>query len=147
MPFRIVRLTLSIFTFLILSSGSSEAGTATLTWDRPDDSTIVGYVIRYGTAPGSYTETVDVGNVATYRVDNLDDGGRFYFVVQSYDQAGRFSPASNEVVGVIGSAAPSDLSGTVSGSTIDLTWYSPGGEVTGYRVEVGTAASGPAGTA
>lgn len=65
-------------------------GSATLSWDAPttntDDSPLTdlaGYRIRWGGAPGSYTEgTVTVMNpgITTYVVENLGSGPHFFVV-------------------------------------------------------------------
>ena len=53
--------------------------------------------MHYGTTSKRYTETIDVGNVITYKISNLIPKKRYYFVVTAYDAKGRESPASNEI--------------------------------------------------
>lgn len=88
-------------------SGSSGGGggnySATLTWSAPTTNTdgtpltdLVGYKIYYGTSSGSYSVSVDVGNVTTYTVDSLSSG-TYYFVVTAYDGYENESNYSNEV--------------------------------------------------
>jgi Fibronectin type III domain len=81
-----------------LSPTNSFAGQATLAWDPPDISTdVTGYMINYGTASGTYSQVIDVGNTTSYTVSNLIDGQTYYFAVTSYDALGNQSVCSNEV--------------------------------------------------
>lgn len=86
------------------SGGASAPGgenTATLEWDAVTDSSLSGYRIYYGTAPGTYSqpvgEGVDVGNVTSYMVTGLSSGTQYYYAVTAYDVSGRESTYSNEV--------------------------------------------------
>src|SRR5580765_8579179 len=77
------------FYFLVLlmllgSATSSWASTVTATWNANPETDIAGYKISYGTSSGSYTTTIDVGNVTSY-VLTLPDGQTYYFVAQAYD--------------------------------------------------------------
>jgi hypothetical protein len=133
----------SLAVCLFLSPTNSLAGQATLAWDPPEISTdVTGYKIHYGTASGTYTQSVDAGDQTNYAVQNLTDGRTYYFVVTSYNAAAYESEYSNEVsmtvppqeypltVSKLGSGQ-----GTVSGSGINcgetcLASYSAGAEVT-----------------
>jgi predicted phage tail protein len=144
MTVRKLRQAFFFFTFLFLASSSIEAATIQLAWDRSSDGVTVGYVIRYGTSPGNYTQSIDVGNVTSYAINTLTTGVRYYFTVQGYSSNGQYSPRSNEVNGVAGSASsvpspPTNLKATVSGTSVQLSWQAPGGNVSSYRVEVGTS--------
>jgi Fibronectin type III domain len=68
-----------------------------LAWDRSPGRGVKGYRLHYGTASRRYSSIIDVGNVTTYKISNLPAGKTYYFVVTSYDKAGRESPASNEI--------------------------------------------------
>jgi predicted phage tail protein len=121
-----------------LSAATTEAGSLTLAWDAPDQGSVAGYVIRYGTSSQSYTSSVDVGLVTRFTIDSLADGVTYYFAVQAYDSGKQFGPLSNEISSVTRPAAPRNLAAAVAGSSVNLTWTAPGGTVTGYRIEVGT---------
>jgi hypothetical protein len=54
-------------------------------------------MIHYGTASGTYSQGIDVGNTTSYTVSNLIDGQTYYFSVASYNAAGDESVDSNEV--------------------------------------------------
>lgn len=70
----------------------------TLSWDAATDNVgVKGYKIFYGTTSvasdtASYTMgPVDVGNVITYDVKDLNNGTTYYFAVTAYDAAGNES--------------------------------------------------------
>ena len=107
------------------------AGTITLAWDPPTTNTdgtpltdLAGYKIYYGPTSGSYTNTLDVGNVTTSVVNNLTDGLTYYFTVSAYNSAGVESSFSNEVSKTLPSTqstlttftvtATADIGGTIT---------------------------------
>ncbi len=131
----IISLTLCFF----LSPTNSLAGQATLAWDPPDVSTdVTGYMIHYGTASGTYSQAVDVGNTTSYTVSNLLDGQTYYFTVTAHNAAGFESVYSNEVSVMTSPQQyllmvlnPGPGQGTVSGPGIScgdtcLAVYNPG---------------------
>ncbi|WP_231571006.1 CBM96 family carbohydrate-binding protein [Gordoniibacillus kamchatkensis] len=84
-------------------------GSATLKWTASAGA--AGYRMYYGTAPGTYTNTVDVTEVSgdnRYTVTGLTDGATYYFAVKAFNGAGE-SAASNELPVTLPFAiAPSD---------------------------------------
>jgi hypothetical protein len=82
---------------LILSAGSAQAGSVTLAWDPNSESDLAGYILLYGTAPGVYTNHIDVGNQTSWTVAGLTDGQHYYFAVKAYNQIGSQSAPSTEV--------------------------------------------------
>ncbi len=95
------RLVACVSVALALCAMSTEAALAStvvqLAWDANTDSDLAGYRLEYGTTPGTYTTTVDVGNVTSYALAGLVANTTYYFVVVAYDQAGNVSAPSNEV--------------------------------------------------
>ena len=98
---------------IFLNAAALLAGDATLSWDPPatnSDETaltdLAGYKIYYGTASGSYTDNIDVGNVTTYQLTDLTDGLTYYFAVTAYDTSQNESDYSNEVSKTIGTGPP-----------------------------------------
>lgn len=80
------------------------AGQANLTWnsiatysDGTPMSNLGGYRIYSGTAAGTYTNKVDVGNLTSYTMNNLADGVTHYFAITAYDTLGNESSYSNEL--------------------------------------------------
>lgn len=78
----------------IVSAWSAEVR---LEWNPNTEPDLAGYRIHYGTASGSYTSRVDVGNVTAYMVSGLADGIRYYFAATAYDTSANESGYSNEV--------------------------------------------------
>lgn len=76
--------------------------TVTLGFDPPATYTdgfpitdFAGYVLYYGQAPGSYVQSIDVGNVPTYTI--ALPSGTWYFAAKAYTLAGTVSGFSDEI--------------------------------------------------
>lgn len=85
------------------SSPTTTSNAATLAWDPPATATTLsGYRLYYGTAPGAYLQPygqgISVGNVTTYTLMGLSNGTRYYFAVTAFDQSGNESAYSNEAI-------------------------------------------------
>ncbi|NTW27106.1 MAG: fibronectin type III domain-containing protein [Candidatus Moranbacteria bacterium] len=80
-------------------------GKANLTWNASSETDIKGYKIYYGTEKrkgdcpkdGAYKKKVDVGNVTSYQLENLNDSSTYYFSVTSYNTGGKESCFSEEM--------------------------------------------------
>ena len=77
-------------------SGSS-ATTATLSWNPSTSTNLAGYKVYRGTSSGTYSSSVDVGNVTSYAITNLGVGTTYYFAVTAHNISGVESSFSNEV--------------------------------------------------
>ena len=86
--------------------GVANAATLTLAWNRSPEPDIAGYVVHWGTQPGVYTSSSNVGNVTTQQVTGLADGTVYYFAVKAYNTAGLMSGYSSEVSGQTSGGAP-----------------------------------------
>jgi Fibronectin type III domain len=82
--------------FTMLCSFAQAAPSVTLAWDANVEPDIGGYKLHYGTSSGAYTQTIDVGNIATATVPNLPVGTTYFFVVTAYNLDGVESLPSNE---------------------------------------------------
>ena len=89
---------------LHLGTSMAQAATANLSWTAPTTNTdgtpiksLAGYKVYTGTASGSYSQNIDVGNATSYAMTNLNDGTNYYFAVTAYDAAGDVSGYSNQV--------------------------------------------------
>jgi hypothetical protein len=71
-----------------------------LEWNPNGESDLAGYNVYYGTSPGSYGNPVDVGDVTTYELTELDAGVRYYVAITAYDTAENESEKSDEESGV-----------------------------------------------
>ncbi len=119
-------------------------GAIRLTWSPSPDPTVSGYTIHYGSATGQLTQTVDVGDVSSFVMqDRVSDGQTYYFAAKAYNLMGTESLAySNEVTAT--ARAPIVLSiepneGSTGGNTpvtIKGQHFSP----LGVRVTIGSHA-------
>jgi hypothetical protein len=131
-------------------NSTSGADYLEITWDRPADGSIVGFIVSWGFASGVYTTVENVGNVRAHRITIPFDRS-VYAIVQSYDGASptNFSIPSaeqtrvfsiNPVVTVV--ATPNPLATT--GEANDLLWVNPNDpnvkEVDIYRSDNDTVA-------
>jgi hypothetical protein len=87
---------LSILIFGPLSFAEA-VQSVTLAWNPSASADVVGYKIYYGTSSGSAQQALDVGNVTTATVSNLDEASTYFFAVTAYNNAGLESQRSNEV--------------------------------------------------
>lgn len=87
----------------------TDTTTIALAWDRPDDTTVVGFVVWLGQEPHGYTHRVDVGNTTMVRfyLDNDDPElvlglGQWFAAVKSYNWIYSHSLFSDEISFVMG---------------------------------------------
>lgn len=133
------KIIISLVLCFFLSPANSFAGEATLAWDPPDISAdVAGYTLHYGTASGTYSMAIDVGNVTSYTVSNLIEGETYYFSVTAYNSEGVESVYANEVSKVVTAAVTSatDTTADSGGSG------SGGGDGGGGGCFIATAAYG-----
>ncbi len=100
---------------LFLFAGvAAHAGTMGLRWDPVTAPDLAGYRVFYGTAPGVYGQSVDVGQVTQTTLTGLDSCTVWYTAVKARTTAGLLSQSfSNQVSGwprpELASADPADL--------------------------------------
>jgi hypothetical protein len=93
-----MKLRIAFLSFSLLLIGQLFAAQSVrLAWDANTESDLAGYVVHYGTASRSYTNSSDVGLVTTTTVSNLLEGVTYYFAVTAYNTSGLESEYSNEV--------------------------------------------------
>lgn len=95
---------------------SAYSSVAILFWDEPpanDDGSpvtdLAGYKVYYGTSSRNYSESIDVGNVKNYTINNLKEGVTYYFAVTAYDIFGNESGYSNEAIKTISVEIPIEI--------------------------------------
>ena len=66
-------ITCLILTSTLVLSSFDSAAQMKLGWD-PNDSTVIGYKVHYGTASRIYGIPIDVGDVTTYTLNGLTQG-------------------------------------------------------------------------
>jgi fibronectin type 3 domain-containing protein len=72
-----------------------------VSWNANTDTDLAGYNVYYGTSSGKYSVCINVGNVTSYKIDNLAQGTTYYFIVTALDNAGNESADSEEVSATI----------------------------------------------
>ncbi|HEY5743597.1 MAG TPA: PA14 domain-containing protein [Terrimicrobiaceae bacterium] len=70
---------------------------ATLAWNASSGGNVSGYKVYYGTTSGSRGQSLEVGNVTSAIVPNLNPATRYFFSVTTYNAGGLESVPSNEV--------------------------------------------------
>ena len=88
---------ITAFVFYAAQATSAQSVTVTLVWDPNPEPDIAGYKLHYGVAPGPYTQEIDVGNLTTHPVSDLQEGTLYVFAVKAYNTAGVESPFSTQV--------------------------------------------------
>jgi hypothetical protein len=130
------RLVLAVFGSLASVQVAAAAG-LTIAWNQNGESNIATYEVSFGTTAGSHTSTISVNAVVSrLRVENLQAGRRYYFVVRARNQAGQMSGPSTEVNGLASDTLPAAPAGAVE------TYYAEGAAgFFDYRVAVLNTAS------
>ncbi len=82
---------------------STTDGGSKVRWSPTPDAGLAGYKLYYGTAPGEYTESLDVGNVSWFQMrGRLEDGVTYYIAAKAYNIYGTESETfSDEVTALV----------------------------------------------
>ncbi len=75
---------------------SANVNSPIIQWAENLESDVAGYKVYQGSTSGSYGYPIDVGNVTTFTVPNLQVGITYYFAITAYDSRGNESPPSSE---------------------------------------------------
>lgn len=112
---------------LILPAGI-HAATLQASWNPNMEPDLKGYKIYYGTAPGNYVASIDVGNVIRYELIGLQNGTTYYITLTAYDASLNESNFSPEVSVTLNRpphspGQPSPLGGAMGVALLPtLTW-------------------------
>jgi len=122
---------------LAFTCAGQAAQSVTLAWDANTELDVAGYRLYYGTASRSYDQSIDVQNVTTNAVGNLQEGTTYFFAVTAYSTSGLESDFSNEVSHTATNSLPGGWVPTIVsvrhyGSGVIMTWTSSPGQT--YRV-------------
>jgi hypothetical protein len=99
-----------LFVILSLLVPAAHAGEVTVAWDPNPEPEVAGYKIYFGTTPGSYTVSMDAGNITSKVISGLEAGLTYYFAAVAYDSSGNESGFSNEISYVVPAAASAESS-------------------------------------
>ncbi len=142
-----MRWSVAVLLLWLITAVCLRAATVTCAWDANTDGVTVGYQIRYGTAPGAYTSTVDVGPATTVAITTLAASTRYYFAAFAYNAAGDIGPPSNEVTLLTSGQEPAcepplgDKSISIFPTKMTLT--GSGGAGSKFRIDFQAASSSP----
>jgi len=131
--------------FCAAHAASAQSVSLSLMWDANPEPDVAGYHLHYGTAPGSYTEVMDVGNSTTATVSNLPGGSIYFFAATAYNAAGVESVPSNEVSSAP-TPAPSPTATpqiTVSPAGVNFTAVAGNAAPPPQSIQVTTSNGGP----
>jgi len=110
------------FLSLLLFTGQIAYGASiNLIWDPNDEADLSGYRIYYGTSSENYDQSIDVGNVTSYKLSGLTKGIIYYLALTSYDTSNNESEKTDEVSGMPQSLSTSSVSTTTSPSDSSTT--------------------------
>jgi hypothetical protein len=126
---RFGRLFWVIALFLISSQHVRAAQSVRLTWNASPSSGVTGYRVYYRTSSVLQSTSVDVGNVLTATISDLNEATTYSLWVTAYNNAGLESSRSNEVSYTTSSSPSDSYAVTVNNGTGDGT-YPTGTEVT-----------------
>jgi hypothetical protein len=102
---------------LLLTASTLRAATVTASWNPNPEPDIAGYKLLYGTGSGSYSSSVDVGNVTSY-VLSVSAGQTYFFTVQAYNTAGMQSSYSTEASFTV----PASTAPAITSLTPSIGW-------------------------
>lgn len=129
---------LIVLCICILCSTNTFAGSLSISWAPVSDSSVAGYKIKYGTTSGSYTQSLDVGQVTSYILNNLTEGATYYLVVVAYNSNHVEGVPSAQVSGVV-LAASNISAGSISATSAVISWKT--NKSSDSQVDYGTATS------
>jgi hypothetical protein len=120
-----------VITLFLISSHAHvrAAQNVGLAWNASPSSGVTGYRLHYRQSSGGQTTSVNVGNVLTATISNLNDATAYLFSVSAYNSAGFESARSNEISYTTPSSPPGSYTLRVNNGTGDGT-YAVGREVT-----------------
>ena len=112
----------------------------TVSWSAPDTGRVAGYHVSYGTAESEERHTVSrtADETSFVHTDSVE-GTAYAYQVRAHNPAGN-GPWSEQVQAtrLLVPAAPSNLSATPSGGSIDVSWQAPQSSiVASYEIEYG----------
>jgi hypothetical protein len=91
----------AVLVSLFVCSLAKAASSLPLNWNPNTDPSVAGYNVYYGSASGSYTNVINVGNTTSTVIDGLVEGQTYYFAVTAYTFDGIESDFSNEYVYIV----------------------------------------------
>ncbi len=118
------RLSIIILSALLPVATTAFCGQVALEWAPSLAADVAGYKIYYGTSPGGYTASINVGNTTSYTISGLQEDTNYYFATASYDSLGQETlfreitarPESGQASCAVALSQDTILAGAVGGS-------------------------------
>ncbi|OPY69609.1 MAG: hypothetical protein A4E57_01094 [Syntrophorhabdaceae bacterium PtaU1.Bin034] len=126
-----------------VSSRAAQAAQVTFAWNANSESDLGGYRLYLGNETRTYTDSIDVGNVTTYTVDDLDDAKAYHVALTAYNLSGAESEFSGEITLASRGGAWEITSGGTEGTTETASSGDGGGGGGGGGCFIATAIYGP----
>jgi hypothetical protein len=134
-----------IVAILTLFPSPGFATSLRVSWIANSEADLEGYKVYYGVQSGTYYPAVDVGNVTSYQIDNVQNGTTYYIRVTAHDNSQNESgPSPEQSVSIpvpdttppTGNVAINSGAATTTSSAVTLTLSASdaGGLVTGMRL-------------
>jgi len=96
----LLKWSLSFLSLLLFTGQIAYGASINLIWDPNDEADLSGYRIYYGTSSENYDQSIDVGNVTSYKLSGLTKGIIYYVALTSYDTSNNESEKTDEVSGI-----------------------------------------------
>lgn len=136
----------------LLSVDRGDCGYLYVSWNENSEPDLAGYILYYGTSPGIYLNSVNIGRgvahsaASPYALSGLVDGTQYYIAVAAFDYSGNSSALSPEVTTGVGSndttpnvanpdSAPAAFNGVPGELRVALSWDKVNEpDIAGYRI-------------
>ncbi len=86
----------ALLVWLLALSCQLSAQSVTATWSPNTEDDLAGYILFYGTETQNYSQQIETRDTSL-RVDSLQLGQTYYFMVKAYDESGNISAPSDQV--------------------------------------------------
>lgn len=103
------------------------AATMVVSWNANTDNDLAGYRVYYGTASGSYSDSLDAGNTNCVEINDLTANTTYYCIVTAYDTSGNESEPTDEKSFTTSSETSTSGEGNTFGTANDVGGGGGGG--------------------
>jgi hypothetical protein len=105
--YRHLKIGILVFIMVLFSQHAYATGIR-ISWQPSSGDDVAGYNVYYGTVSGDYDNMIDVGDVTTVDIGDLEND-TYFFAVTAYNYAGEESAYSEEIEVSTGSEGQSEV--------------------------------------